>query len=332
MSKLTKIRHPAGEKALKSSGTQQSQKSITWTGLLNLFAVYLVWGSTYLAIRVAVREGSGFPPFTMVGLRALAGGTLLLLWSASARMEIKPSRRELLILASSGILLWVGGNGLVSWAEQRADSSYAALLISAVPIWVALIEAILDWRAPSPLLAISLLVGFGGIVLLSFPVLTSGAKADLWSLVALLSAGLSWSLGTILQSRNQLTLTPRVSSGYQQVFAGLGFAILALLTREPLPTPLPEAWLAWGYLVLFGSVIAFTAYLQTLRLLPINVATTYAYVNPVIAVVLGWLILREPITPWTVAGAALVLIGVAGVFRARYTKPAPKTKAVAPSP
>jgi drug/metabolite transporter (DMT)-like permease len=297
-----------------------SEKTAHWIGLFNLSVVYLVWGSTYLAIRVAVREGSGFPPFTMAGLRVLVGGILLLLWSASSRRQIKPSRPELAILAASGLLLWLGGNGLVTWAEQRAHSGYAALLIAAAPIWVALIEAVLDWKMPSYFLIGSLLIGFAGIVLLSVPVLVSGVSADLCSLIALLLAGLSWGGGSVLQTRKPVNLTPRVSSGYQQLFAGLGFVVIALLLREPRPDPVPDAWLAWGYLVVFGSVFAFTSFVQTLRLLPINVAMTYAYVNPVIAVILGWLILREPITGWTLGGAALVLLGVAGIFRDRYSE------------
>jgi drug/metabolite transporter (DMT)-like permease len=156
-------------------------------------------------------------------------------------------------------LLWLGGNGLVTWAEQRAHSGHAALLIAAVPIWVALIEAVLDRKVPSGLLIGSLLIGFAGIVLLSVPVLVSGVTADLWSLIAMLLAGLSWGSGTVLQTRKPVALAARVSSGYQQVFAGLGFILVALLIREPRPDPIPEAWLAWGYLVIFGSVFAFTS-------------------------------------------------------------------------
>jgi drug/metabolite transporter (DMT)-like permease len=296
-----------------------SEKTVHWIGLFHLSVVYVVWGSTYLAIRVAVREGSGFPPFTMVGLRVLVGGMLLLLWSAGNRRRIRLSRREFAVLAASGLLLWLGGNGLVTWAEQRADSGYAALLIAAVPIWVALIEAVLDWTIPSPLLIGSLLVGFVGIVLLSVPALVSGAEADLWSLIALLLAGLSWASGTLVQSRNPVTLSPRVSSGYQQFIAGLGLVVIAMALRESQPDPIREAWLAWGYLVILGSVFAFTSFVQALRLLPINVAMTYAYINPVIAMILGWVILREPITVWTLGGAALVLLGVAGVFKTRYS-------------
>jgi drug/metabolite transporter (DMT)-like permease len=309
----------SGDTHSEISPIPPTERPAPWIGYFHLSVVYLVWGSTYLAIRVAVREGSGFPPLTMAGLRVLAGGMLLLVWSASSRRRVRLSRQEMAVLATSGLLLWLGGNGLVTWAEQRAHSGYAALLIAATPIWVALIESVLDWKIPSRLLIGSLLVGFAGIVLLSVPVLASGASADLWSLIALLLAGLSWGSGTILQSRKPVVLAARVSSGYQQVFAGLGFVLVALLIREPRPDPVPEAWMAWGYLVVFGSVFAFTSFVQAVRLLPISVAMTYAYINPVIAMLLGWLILREPITIWTLAGAALVLLGVAGIFRARYS-------------
>jgi drug/metabolite transporter (DMT)-like permease len=311
--------HSSGEEHSDQPPVPPSEREANWIGLFHLAVVYLVWGSTYLAIRVAVREGSGFPPFTMAGLRVLAGGSLLLLWSAGGRRRVRLSRQEIAVLGASGLLLWLGGNGLVTWAEQRAHSGHAALLIAAVPIWVALIEAVLDRKVPSGLLIGSLLIGFAGIVLLSVPVLVSGVTADLWSLIAMLLAGLSWGGGTVLQTRKPVALAARVSSGYQQLFAGFGFVLVALLIREPRPDPIPEAWLAWGYLVIFGSVFAFTSFVQALRLLPINVAMTYAYVNPVIAVILGWLILREPITLWTLGGAALVLLGVAGIFRARYS-------------
>jgi drug/metabolite transporter (DMT)-like permease len=310
----------SGETISELPDVPPSEKQVSWAGLFYLSVVYVFWGSTYLGIRIAVREGSGFPPFTMAGLRVLVGGMLLLLWSAGTRRRVRLSRQEMAVLAISGLLLWLGGNGLVTWAEQRAHSGYAALLIAAVPIWVALIEAVLDWKAPSGLLIGSLLIGFAGIVLLSVPMLASGVRADMWSLIALLLAGLSWGSGTVLQSRKPVSLAARVSSGYQQIFAGLGFVLVALLIREPRPDPAPEAWLAWGYLVLFGSVFAFTSFVQALRLLPISVAMTYAYVNPVIAMILGWLILREPITGWTLGGAALVLLGVAGIFRTRYSE------------
>jgi drug/metabolite transporter (DMT)-like permease len=222
------------------------------------------------------------------------------------------------VLAASGLLLWVGGNGFVVWAEQRAESSYAALLVSSAPVWAALLEAALDRRAPTVLLAAALLVGLGGVGLLVAPALVAGATVDAPSALALILAAVTWGLGSVLQRRQPVTVPPLVSAGYQLLFGAGGLALAALLAREPLPTPTAEAWAAWGYLVVFGSLCGFTSYVQVLHLLPTSVAMTYAYVNPVIAVLLGALVLGEAITPAMLGGMALVLLGVAGVFRDRY--------------
>lgn len=290
-------------------------------GLLNLSIVYVVWSSTYLAIRVAVREGSGFPPFTMGLMRMVTAGALLLLWSRIRGERMLPTRREWPVLIGSGLIMWPLANGLVNWSEQHADSGIAALTVASAPIWSALIEAGLDRRAPSGRLILSLLVGFTGIGLLSAPSLLQGATADVLAILALLFASFCWSAGSILQNRRQVELTPRVSSGYQHLIGGAGFSLIVLLLREPRPTPTTDAWLAWGFLVIFGSFIAFTAFVVALQRLPIRVTMTYAYVNPVFAVILGAIILGETITYWTIGGAVFVLLGVAGVFRDRYLEP-----------
>ena len=153
--------------------------------------------------------------------------------------------------------------------------------------------------------------------MLSVPVLRTATAADGASVAALILAAMCWSSGTVLQSRRPVNLATRVSSGYQHLFGGAAVAIVAALSHEPAPAPSGQAWLALGYLIVFGSIVAFTSFVQALRLLPTPVVMTYAYVNPVIAVILGFLILKEPITVWTVAGAPLVFLGVAGVFRER---------------
>lgn len=289
------------------------------TGLANLLVVYLVWSSTYLAIRIAVREGAGFPPFTMGLMRAALGGMLLLTWSYFKKERIRLTRREALTLLVSGALLWVAGNGLVTFAEQRTESGLAALLVAASPIWAAVVEAVWDRKLPSALLFISLLIGFGGIVVLTLPSLSSGVHADAVATVALLVAAMAWSSGSVYQARNQLDLPPRVSSAYQMLFGSVGFALLAVLLKEPAPTPNTEAWLAWAYLVIFGT-LAFTSYVVALKLLPTRIVMTYAYVNPVLALLLGYFILGEEITVYTIGGSLLVLLGVAGVFRERLAK------------
>ncbi|MBM3145451.1 MAG: EamA family transporter [Chloroflexi bacterium] len=294
-----------------------AEKKVNLQGLLNLFVVYFVWGSTYLAIRVAVREGSGFPPFALGAMRVLPAAVLLIAWGAITRQRVKLTRREFVTLFFSGLLLWLGGNGLVNWSEQRADSGIAALMIAATPIWVATTEAILDRRMPSLRFIGALLIGFSGIAVLSWPVLRSGVRADILSIIGLLIAGFSWGSGTILQSRRQVGVRSVVSAGYQQFFGGLGFVMIFLLSGEPLPDPVPEAWWAWGYLLVFGSLISFTAYVRAVELLPTSIVMTYPYVNPVIAVFLGRIVLNESITVWTIAGAVLVLLGVAGIFHER---------------
>lgn len=298
---------------LKSTQARQ----IPFAGLLHLSVVYFVYGSTYLAIRVAVQEGGGFSPFILGLSRLILAGLVLLLWAVLARERIRITRDEALVLGLSGLLFWTGANNMVMLAEQRASSGLAALIAAATPIWTALIDSGLDRRLPSMRLTLALLVGFAGIGLLSAPSLGTGTQGDATSIALLVGASISWACASVLQSRRPLKLAPQVNSGYQHLFGSVGFLVFTLIAREPKPTPSPQAWLAWGYLVLFGSVLAFTSYMQVLRLLPINLVTTYAYVNPVIAVLLGALILKEPITLWTVGGAFLVLIGVVGVFRDR---------------
>lgn len=286
-------------------------------GLAHLSVVYLVWGSTYLAIRIAVRDGSGFPPFTMALMRVIVASAILLTWAYLRGERIKLTRSELGLLAGSGVMLWVGGNGLVSWAEMRVSSGLAALLVAAMPIWGECIGCIIDRRLPGWRMTGSIVFGFIGVGVLSWPVLSRGTTADILSVIALLLAPLFWAAGSIWLQRRKLDLSDRAMSGWQQLLGGAGLLVFVLLRREPLPTPTGEAWMAWGYLVVLSSVICFTSYLTTLRLLPYQIVMTYAYVNPVIAVFLGWLILSEDITWYTITGAAFVVAGVVGIFRNR---------------
>jgi drug/metabolite transporter (DMT)-like permease len=304
----------------------EDKRKVTPAGLIHLFIVYFVWGSTYLAIRIGIRSGAGFEPFWFGGMRVFTAGIILLGWGLLRGKDLRPSKKELLILAGSGFLLWIGGNGLVVWAEQQVNSGIAALVVATVPIWVAFLDSILDSRIPTLKVILSLIIGFSGIFILSLPVFTSGIRADLLSILALLLASFSWASGLVLQTRHPVALNRGVSSGYQQLFGGIFFALIALIVQEPLPTPTTQAWLAWGYLVIFGSVIAFTSFVTALQILPTRLVTTYSYVNPVIAVLLGWLILGEPITYWTIAGGVLVLIGVTGIYRASSAPKVPETR------
>ncbi len=286
-------------------------------GLFHLLIVYIVWGSTYLGIRVAVREGAGFPPFTLAFMRVMVASVILLTMAKLQGERIKLDRQEFVVLLGSGLLLWVGGNGLVTWAEMRSSSGMAALLVAALPMWSEIINRVIDRRKPNLFMTGSILLGFSGVGVLTWPILRAGNTADLMAVVALLLAPLFWALGTIWFQRRKPDLKVRTVSGWQHLLGGLGFLVVILVRGEPLPTPTGEAWMAWGFLVIFGSVIAFTSYMTTLQLLPYQVVMTYAYINPVIAVFLGWLILREPVTGWTLAGTGLVVAGVAGIFNNR---------------
>jgi drug/metabolite transporter (DMT)-like permease len=302
---------------------KDTNKALDPAGLGHLLVVYIVWSSTYLAIRLAVREGAGFPPFTLGYLRALPAGLILLAWGWLRHQRLRISWREAGLLAFSGTLLWLGGNGLVTFAEQRAESGLAALVVAATPIWTAIIDAILDREWPSWQLTAALLVGFSGIGVLTLPQISSGMEADVIAMAALIAASVLWAIGSVAQARLPVDLSARVSAGYQMVFGAAGFILVAALMAEPAPAPTNEAWLAYAYLVLVGSVLAFTSYVTALRVLPTRIVMTYAYINPVLAVLLGWMVLGEKITIWTVGGSLLVLVGVAGVFRERRLKQAP---------
>jgi drug/metabolite transporter (DMT)-like permease len=286
------------------------------SGLIHLLIVYIVWGSTYLGIRVAVQEGSGFPPMIMSATRVFAGSLILVaLARFIQKQSLRLTKEEWVVLSVSGLALWWGGNGLVAIAEMTVPSGYAALIIACTPIWVAVIESVLDKKRPSVFLVISLLIGVAGIAVLNWPAIISGNLNDLRGLFLLIIAGLSWGAGSIYQKRKNIHTTPEISSAVQQFTGGIALLITSFIISEPTINPVPSAWWAWGYLIVFGSVIAFTSFVKALKLLPPNIVFTYAFVNPVVAVILGFILLGEPITKWTIAGASLVLVGVLGVFK-----------------
>lgn len=308
------------------SAVKRDKHRLPLAGLLSLFVTYIVWGSTYLAIRVAVREGAGWGPFWLGTTRVFAAALVLFGVNALRGVRLKPTRTEFGVLVATGLLLWVGGNGAVNWAEQRIDSGLAALIVGTMPIWVALMESFIDRRRPSLLLSASLLVGFGGLVVLTYPMLEDGVRSDFLGVIAVVLAAVSWGFGSIVINRRSVDFDPIVISGWQHLAGGVGFAAIALLVSEPIPRPTPEAWGAWLYLVAFGSLLAYTCFVHAIRVLPTSVVMTYAYVNPVIAVLLGWVILSEPITVYTLVGMALIVGGVYGVFRDKGRRQEPNSE------
>lgn len=290
------------------------------TGLLCLAVIYVVWGSTYLGIRIAVREGAGWPPFWLGATRVFAAAAILLLVCVLRRRRIRPSRADLTVIAASGVLMWVGGNGAVNWAEQRIDSGLAALVVGAMPMWVVLMESVIDRKRPSLALMRSLVIGFAGLAVLTMPMWREGLHGDLAGVAAVVLAAVCWGGGSVWLSRRPPGVDSVALAGLQQFFGGLGFLVMVAIFAEPLPTPTAEAWGAWVYLTLFGSVVAFTCFIHAVKVLPVSLVSTYTYVNPAIAVFLGWLLLSEPITWYTFAGSILIIGGVYGVFRVKSEK------------
>ena len=275
-------------------------------------AVYLLWGSTYLAIKYAIVT---MPPLLMAGARfVVAGSILALAGRASAEYE-KPTLAQWKTSLVVGALLLVGGNGMVVLAERTLPSSLAALLIASEPFWVVL----LGWwwlgqPRPSGRVVLGLLVGFGGVYLLVGEQLTAGAgasHAQLAGVALVLLAAFSWAAGSIYGLRSPVPRSAVLASGMQMLAGGTLLLLLGTATGEwrgvhPSGFGL-AAWLGWGYLVVFGSLVAFTAYSWLLKHAPPARVATYAYVNPVVAVLLGWAMLGEKLTGQMLVGAAVII-------------------------
>lgn len=284
--------------------------------LLALGIVYVVWGSTYLAIRVMVTD---LPPLASASWRYLVAAGLLAAGLAvkSGWRRLAASPRELASCAVLGLLLPTLGNGLVSVGESNgAPSGIAALIVAGVPLWIILFRRASGDRPPGRTVA-GVLLGFAGLVGL---ITASGIGGDVRLLPCLVIAvaSICWSFGSWSSPRLALPRDPFVATVYEMAFGSVFLAALALAGGESLVPRggTADAWLAWAYLVTFGSVVAFTAYVWVLDAAPISLVATYAYVNPVVAVFLGWLILAEPVTPAIVLGGTVAVVGVAIVVAA----------------
>ena len=283
-----------------------------------LAAIYVVWGSTYLAIRVMVET---VPPLLGAGVRFLLAGALMYAWVRLRRDPFPVSREELLGCALVGVLLMFGGNGLVTVAERDVPSGLAALLVATEPLWIIVLRAV--WRErPGRLSAVGVVAGFVGVALLLVP----GDRPEGASLAACLLvvfAAMCWALGSFAGSRLRLPGDPLHSTALQMLLGGAAMSAVAVVAGEPWALELEnvsgDSWLAFAYLVLVGSVVAFTAYAWLLRNVPISTVSTYAYVNPVIAVFLGWLILSEPVSLNTVLATAIIVASVALTMREEGT-------------
>jgi drug/metabolite transporter (DMT)-like permease len=275
-------------------------------------AVYLVWGSTYLAIRYVVEA---IPPFFSAGIRWLVAGAILFAFARRSDRTALTSRvwRSAAIV---GLLMLLGGNGLVSWAEQTVPSGPTALLIATAPLWFVLFDWLL-FRGPRPGAAVvaGIITGLAGVWLLLGTSRISGAPVPVPGGIALLLASVFWVLGSLYSRRAPLPRSPFLAAGMEMLAAGAGLLIAGALTGEwrrlaPEAVSL-RALLALGYLVVFGSFVALTAYMWLLRHASAASVSTYAYVNPVVAVLLGALLADEPLSARILAAAAIIIGSVA---------------------
>ncbi|HET7291200.1 MAG TPA: EamA family transporter [Vicinamibacteria bacterium] len=291
---------------------------------LALLTIYVVWGSTYLAIRVAVQE---VPPFAAAAARfAIAGLAMAAIAAWADRGKGLPTRRQLLDYSVIGMLFLGFGNGLVMWSEQRIPSGIAALLVATVPLWITLLDGLRPGGQPWTLRVwVGTLVGLLGVYLVARP--EGGAWAGhLTGIVALQVATVSWTMGTLYSKvvRNPL---PVMSAAAVEMLAGA--VVLfgeSLALREPIAAfagASSQAYWALAYLVVFGSLIGFTAFSYCLTVFSAGTVGTYAYVNPVVAVVLGALLLGEPVTAGLLLGGALILGAVVLTTTALRASPAP---------
>jgi drug/metabolite transporter (DMT)-like permease len=273
--------------------------------------VYVVWGSTYLGIGIVVES---IPPMLGGAMRFLTAAAILagIVLATSGRKAFRMTRREFLGACLVGVLLLTLGNGLLSVGEQYISTGLAALLVASVPLWLVIFRFAVRDR-PRVHTLVGVLVGLGGVAALS---LTGGEGASTTGIVVVLIGSLLWAVGSFLSGRIAMPANTFATSAVEMLAGGLGLAVLGLGLGERLdPSAITgRSWLALVYLILMGSLVGFTAFSWLLGNAPISLVSTYAYVNPTVAVILGALVLSEPVTLRIVAGGVIILIGVALVI------------------
>ena len=296
-----------------------------WKTLLAFAIIYFVWGSTFLAIRVGVRE---VPPFLLAAMRFSIAGLVLYGWTI-ARGERSPNQRQWMSVSFLALLIFVLDYGLLFWAEQRVPSGIAAVMMATIPVFMALSEILfLRTQRLTVRLALALLIGLGGVALLmSHSLNLGGAPIDTAGAVALILASISWSIASVLTRKLPLPSSKVMSSGAQMLVGGVLLALTAAALgefRDFHPWAISRgAWLSLLYLIVAGSIIGFTAYVWLIHHESPTKVGTYAYVNPVVAVVLGYFLAGEGLGMRTILGTLSVLISVIVITTTRVKRPVP---------
>jgi len=282
-----------------------------WKIATAFLCVYVFWGMTYLAMRVAVVE---IPPHVMAGGRFVVAGLVLYAW-ARYRGAARPTRRQWWASAVIGAFLLLGGNASVAWAEQRVPSGLAAVLIGVVPIWMVGMEWARGGTRPAKRVIGGLLLGVLGVGLLVSQHSGPQTEVDLLGAAVLVLASASWAWGSVRSKSAPLPPSPFLATSMEMISGGIIILAVAALAGQfhgfHITAISGRAIAAWLFLVVFGSLIAFTAYIWLLGVTSIAKVGTYAYVNPIVAVLLGWAILDEPVTLRTVMATLVILLGVA---------------------
>jgi drug/metabolite transporter (DMT)-like permease len=296
-----------------------------WKTLLAFSIIYFAWGSTFLAIRVGVQE---VPPLLLAALRFLIAGVALYGWTV-ARGEPLPQRREWVSVGLLAFLIFVVDYGFLFWAEQRVPSGLAAVMMATIPAFIALAETILlRTQRLTIRLASALLIGIAGVAVLTSRALSlGGAPIDRLGAAGLLTGSLSWSIASVLTRKLPLPTSKMVSSGAQMLVGGLMLTVVSGLAGEyprfhPATVSL-EAWMALLYLIVIGSIVGFTAYVWLIHHESPTKVGTYAYVNPVVAVLLGYFVAGEALGLRTILGTVFVLVSVVVITTAKLSKPTP---------
>jgi len=306
----------------------------TWKLLLAFAVIYFVWGSTFLAIRVGVRE---VPPFLLAGLRFLVAGIVLYLWMR-AKGTSSPTAREWAGASLLAVLIFVLDYGLLFWAERRVPSGIAAVMMAMIPLFMALSEIlIIKSQRLTARLGFALLVGVAGVaVLVSRSANFGDVPIDTAGAAALVVAAVSWSVASSLARRLPLPAAKAMSSGAQMLAGGFFLTLTALLLGEfhgfHFQAVSGKAWLALAYLIVAGSIVGFTAYVWLVHHQSPTKVGTYAYVNPVVAVLVGYFFGGEALGPRTIVGAVLVLVSVVVITTGKKISPQVVSKTLRDDP